>query len=363
MRLFQNSGVYPTYLPILHSFNHINDGFDKRLNAFLNDRFGAPHFLEPILNSEPYAFFTNGDDHLLQKAWARENGMPPKTSLENILLAQIEAHNTEVFYNLDPMRYGTKFVRKLPGSVKKTIAWRAAPSPGADFTGYDVMLCNFLSILNDFRKQGLKAEYFTPAHDPVMDNYAKNTLRPIDVVFVGGYSRHHKKRAKVLEELASMKDDINIVFHLDQSRLTKLSEKPLGKLLPLSKHRRPMSIQTVGDNPVFGRELYSVLSKSKIVFNGAIDMAGLDKGNMRCFEAMGAGSLMVSDTGNYPEGMQHGKTILNYTNAKDAISIITKILDKPEELHKIAESGYKLVSEKYSKKNQWNNFIKIAENI
>lgn len=41
-------------------------------------------------------FFTNGDDNTSQGLWARENGMPNKPSLEDILLAQIERHRTEL---------------------------------------------------------------------------------------------------------------------------------------------------------------------------------------------------------------------------------------------------------------------------
>jgi hypothetical protein len=95
--------------------------------------------------------FTNGDDEILQRYWAKERGVSKKTSLEAILLAQIEEHGTEVFYNLDPMRYGSDFVRKLPGCVTKAIAWRAAPSPGADFGAYDAVVCNFPSILEGYR--------------------------------------------------------------------------------------------------------------------------------------------------------------------------------------------------------------------
>ena len=71
-------------------------------------------------------------------------------SLEQILLSQIEHHRTEVFYNLDPMRYGSSFVTKLPGCVKKSVCWRAAPSGGADLTKYDLVVCNFHSILDDW---------------------------------------------------------------------------------------------------------------------------------------------------------------------------------------------------------------------
>ena len=37
---------------------------------------------------------------------------------------------------------------------------------------------------------------------------------------------------------------------------------------------------------MFGRALYELIGSSKIVLNGAIDMAGTDRGNMRCFETM-----------------------------------------------------------------------------
>src|ERR1700730_13344335 len=104
MRLFQNSGLYRSYLRRLNQLASGAHGFDERRQIFLADRFGALHFLQPVLNGDPDAFFTNGDDEILQRQWARENGMRADTSLEDILLAQIEQHRAEVFYNLDPVR-------------------------------------------------------------------------------------------------------------------------------------------------------------------------------------------------------------------------------------------------------------------
>ena len=54
------------------------------------------------------------------------------------------------------------------------------------------------------------------------------------------------------------------------------------------------------------------------MLNGAIDMADRDRGNMRCFEAMGCGALLVSDDGNYPQGMSPGETMRAYTSAEHA---------------------------------------------
>jgi hypothetical protein len=361
MRLFQNSGLYLTYLRYFDQCHGVNQGFSERLAAFLDDRFGAPHFLLPVLEGHPDAFFTNGDDEVLQRSWARENGLPHAVSLDDILLAQIEHHRTEVFYNLDPMRAGSGFVRKLPGCVKKSIGWRAAPSPGADFSDYDMVVCNFPSILESYRQRGWRAEYFTPAHDPEMDDYAANTDRPIDVLFVGGYSRHHRRRAEVLEAVAAQCKGMNLVFHLDRSRLTRLAESPLGRLLPLSEHRRPPDIRAVTAEPVFGRDLYKALSKAKIVLNGAIDMAGTDRGNMRCFEALGCGALMISDQGRYPVGFVNGETMRTYHSAEEVTALVIQTLENWGRDKEVAQNGRDMVKNQYSKAVQWERFLGLLK--
>lgn len=362
MRLFQNSGLYPTYRQRLDRLSKYTTTFAGRLDIFLNDRYGACHFLKPVLDRDSSAFFTNGDDDILQQRWAKEHGLPGKTTLEDILLAQIEHHRTEVFYNIDPMRYSSDFVRKLPGCVRKSIAWRAAPSLGADFSAYDLVVCNFPSILESYRRNGWKAAYFSPAHDPEMNVYADNTDRPIDVLFVGGYTRHHRRRATLLEAVGAQASRFNVIMHLDCSRLTRLAESPIGMVLPLTKHRRPHMVSSVAQPPVFGRDLYTALGRSKIVLNGAVDMAGDSRGNMRCFEAMGCGSLMISDKGTYPAGMVDGETMRTYDSAVDAVSLMQESL-RDGAWQPIAQSGFQMIRERYSKQAQWKNFILLVEGL
>ncbi|MBC7483363.1 MAG: glycosyltransferase family 1 protein [Rhizobacter sp.] len=361
MRLFQNSAIYPGYRPRLDKLTHHCAGFTTYVNAFLDDRFGAPHFLLPVLTRDTSAFFTNGDDEVPQRLWANNHGLARDASLEAILLAQIEHHRTEVFYNMDPLRYGSAFVRKLPGCIKRSIAWRAAPSPRADFAAYDRVVCNFPSILDTYRERGWQAAYFAPAHDPEMDAYAANTERPIDVIFVGGYSRHHRQRAEILEAVAGQRKDAKLVFHLDRSRLTRLAESPPGRLLPLSKHRRPPQIRAVTADPLFGRSLYQALSQAKVVLNGAVDMAGIDRGNMRCFEAMGCGAMLLSDEGRYPDGMVAGQTLQTYRGAADAVAKIASALASPATSAGIAEAGNAMVRGRYSKQDQWDKFQALLE--
>jgi hypothetical protein len=360
MRLFQNAGLYPAYVPRLRKLTAKCSKFADYLDVFLQDRYGACHLLQPVVATDPSAFFTNADDDVLQRAWATEMGLNRDTKLTEILLAQIEEHRTEVFYNLDPMRFGADFVRRLPGCVKKSIAWRAAPSPGADFGAFSLVVCNFPTILDGYRARGWRASYFAPGHDPVMDEYATNMNRPIDVLFVGGFSRHHQRRAVVLQQVAALRHRHTVRFHLDRSRLTRLAESPLGSLLPVGRHRRPQDIRAVSAEPIFGRDLYAAMSQSKIVLNGAVDMAGLDRGNMRCFEALGCGALMVSDHGHYPTGMVEGQTMLCYSDEQPASQVVDRALADSNARELIAANGHGAMQSCYSKALQWQAFQELV---
>ena len=360
MRFLQNAGLYNAYRPRLASLAAACASYADHLNVFLADRYGACHLLGPVLEQSPDAFFTNGDDEGIQRAWASEQGLAASTSMADILLAQLEQHRAELFYNLDPMRFGTEFVRRLPGCVKHTIAWRAAPSAGADLGAFDLLVCNFPGILQSYAAQGWRSAYFAPALDPVMERFSAVDDRPVDVVFVGGYSRHHRRRAAVLETVARLADHRSVMFHIDRSRLTALAESLVGHLLPLRKLRRPQVIQQVHAEPVFGIDLYRVFSRAKIVLNGAIDMAGEDRGNMRCFEAMGCGALMVSDTGHYPVGMADHETMLTYETPAHAATAIDQILNRPDELRAIAMRGRQSMEQHYNKRTQWASFVELV---
>lgn len=358
MRLFQNSGINPSYRPRLADLVAKVQGFEQQKDAFLNDRYGAAHILQPVLSHHPDAFFTNGDDESLQRAWAGENGLREDTPLPDILLAQIEHHKTDVFYNLDPFRYDATFVRRLPGHVRRKIAWRAAPGK-IDFSGYDLVLCNFSSMRQIWEEQGARTAHFFPAHDPELDAVAKERNRDIDVLFFGGYSRHHQRRRQILEAVAGLAGRRKVVFHLDLSRYTPLAETPLGWFGPLKAVRRPAAIRNVSASPVFGRAMYAELGRAKVVVNASIDMAGPDRGNMRCFETMGAGALLVSDSGVYPSPMRDGETMVVYEDALGAVKGIERQLDDGS-WDRIGWAGNRAIREEYSKERQYERFVELA---
>jgi spore maturation protein CgeB len=115
--------------------------------------------------------------------------------------------------------------------------------------------------------------------------------------------------------------------------------------------------------PRFGREYYELLSAAKIVLNGAIDMSGADRGNMRCFEALGSGSLLLSDQGVYPEGMTDRQTIVTYDSPEQAVEQVRILLESPEKRLRVAHAGHQMVSTCYSKEAQWKRFEELVASI
>jgi Glycosyl transferases group 1 len=361
MRLFQNFGLIPAYRARHAQRLAGLSSFAAQIDSLVDDRFCAVHILKPVLDRAPEAFFSSGDDELTQRQWAAENGLKPDATLEDILLAQIEHHRTEVFYNLDPVRYPSAFVRRLPGSVRKSIAWRAALSGSADFSAYDLVVCNFPSLLADYKRLGWKTAWFFPGHDPAMDAYAERRDRPVDIAFVGSYTRVHRRRAALIEAIAGLSDRYRVALHLDaNSRFLRLAESPLGLVGPLAKYRRPGPVRRIAQPPIFGRDLYDCMGAARIVINGAADLGGLDRGNMRCWEAMGPGALLLTDEGNYPEGMVNGETMVTYRSAEDAVAQIERLLAPGSPAEAISLAGHQFMRRRYSKERQWADFMDLC---
>lgn len=352
MRVFQCSDSLPSYAKRLRSLTIHRSDFAGKVAAFHSDRFEAVHTLAPVLEGSPDAFYTHGNNLEWQRAWAKENGLPSSVSLEEILLAQIEDHRTEVFYANGAGAPESRLLRRFPGHVRSRICFFAGPSLDRDLSGY-LVVNNFPSLLKRYSEKGLRTAYLAPSHDPILDEFASNTVRDIDVLFVGTFSRHHLRRTAILESVARGVQSSAIVYSILPGRLSRLADTPLGLIGPLRRHRRPASIREISVPAVFGLDYYRLLSRAKIVLNAAVDISGPDRGNMRCWEALGAACLMVSDDGNYPSGMLDGVTIRTYKSANDVASCISAMLANAEAMNTIARAGHEMLRSEYSKSRQW----------
>lgn len=335
-----------------------NISYQNAIDIFLDDGFESTHILKGVLEDKHNFIITLGNSEFVQQLWATKQGMPLKTALSDILLAQLEHHRADVFYNLDPVRFDDRILKRLPGCVKKSIAWCAAPTPHTRFQGYDLIVNNFPGILRRYEQLGCRTGFFFPAVAPQMKSAAEIVDRPIDIIFIGGYSRHHMRRNQILDSVAKMYPTLHVQFNLDVGRLNRLAEQPLIRHLKLmSRHCRSSSISAVSAPPLFGRELIEAIGKSKIVLNAAVDMAGEERGNIRCFEALGCGALLLSDNGTYPEGMEPDRTLVAYKDSTDAVKKASLLISDDFLRNNIASAGHKMISELYSKSRQMEAFL------
>lgn len=356
MKLFQSIFARAGVLDHLDRLCGAAASFEARRATLIAEGINGVHLLEPVVDGSPDAFLTCFSDEKLQRAWAAERGMPASASGDDILVAQVEEAGSEVFYTMSPHLFGPDFLKRLPGSVRLRICWHSPPSPVGDLSGYDLLVNNFPRNLELYGETGVRTAFFTPSFTHVMAEYCDNVDRPIDVVFVGGFTRKHLDRSATLDAVARLSDRHNIRFFLQPDRLVRLAETPLGLVPPLSRFARSRAIRNVSGPGLFGRDLYRTMAQAKITLNGAIDAAAGDRGNIRCFEAMGCGTLLLSDPGRYPEGMEDGKTMCLHRSPDDAADQVRRLLADEERRRSIAASGLALMKEHYSKRRQWERF-------
>ncbi|MEO8930495.1 MAG: hypothetical protein ABI326_13515, partial [Caldimonas sp.] len=74
-----------------------------RLAALLDDRYGNAHLLLPVMNGDERARLVIADAASLQGAWRAEHSVPASATVEDVVLAQIEDHRSDVLYNISPV--------------------------------------------------------------------------------------------------------------------------------------------------------------------------------------------------------------------------------------------------------------------
>lgn len=355
--VFQNFHIYPKYHDCIvrrlqkHSIEHFK-------SKIIEDRFLAMHMLKYVED------FSQGDfsiasSQIFQKIWAEEHGIKNTFDPEKVLLEQIEDSNAEVFYNLDPSGLNPALLRKLPGNIKKSVAWLAAPS-SADLSAYDLVVCNFDRLLGRYRRMGLNAEYFFPAFDPIIKKYRKDE-RDIDIAFVGTYSHHHINRRELLIELANLNNLYDVNIHLQFSKPVIFANL-FSSILPIgTKLGLPRNVLKIVKGPQFGLDLYKLLGRSKIVVNVGIDFTGKEKGNMRCWESIGAGAVLLTDEGVYPKGMTNNETIVTFRETRQLGKIVSDLIGDPRRLEVISSKGTQMIEELYSREKQWLRFQDIID--
>lgn len=368
MKVFQALHKYAPYIPYFEQkYDTEQMPFKEHLATLIADRFYTLHILKPVLDFSEEAFYTLWDYEALQLKWARENGLK-ETNLKKILFAQVEHYQPDVFYNMSPTFFDKKELAEnlAPNIIK--ICWSASPFFDNElFKLYQSRLTNVPLDVKPKSEVGFRSDLFQPAYDPLMEKYAENKERPIDLFFYGQYARSiFKTRNKQLDRLLEFKEqsDYNIEILLQY----RVEKEPVVNIPYIRRfwqkitHPSPKVRQLAGP-PIFGLDIYKKISQSKIVFNAGVDFSKEYKVNMRNFEALGCGAHMLSDVGLYPQGFEMGTHFSTYTDIEDCIKKVEILLNNDAKRLSIAKAGNEMVKQTYTKEKQWQQFKKIVASI
>jgi spore maturation protein CgeB len=381
MRIFQIIHKYNPYIPYFENKYNIRDlglTYSEHRNMLRRDRFYSPHILKPALNNESHAFYTMWNYSALQIKWAQERGWK-ETDLKKILFAQIEDFKPDVFYSCSPIHFKKHEINNIGNHKMIKIAWFASPEKNnIDFSAYNTRLTNYPIDVRKKSETNYRTDLFQPSIDPEMADIAESNDREVDIFFYGQYyPDYFKTRNKYIDKLIELKKREN--WNIRIALLYNLEYKTvLPRLIPKKvrnsrftkwfrlKNKIVFPLEVIRENtvnPYYGIDLYNEISKSKIVFNAAVDFSGEYKVNMRNIETLGCAAHMISDDGIYPKGLEKGSDFTIYHSFEDFVEKVKYFLSNPEESRKIALKGYHTVHNNFSKEIQWQKFQKIVENL
>ncbi|MBP7508042.1 MAG: glycosyltransferase [Prolixibacteraceae bacterium] len=373
MKVFQCLHKYPPHIPVFEKNNNIESSdlsFNELRDLVIKDGYASTYILKPALEGHhEQVFYTIWDYERLQYKWAEENGLKTR-NLDEIKLAQIEEFNPDVFYNHSP-RYDNDFVKKLSNRRNlKKVCWDAIITKYPSLhEWYNLRLTLFYPFVKYWLSRNLASDILQPAYSPIWNNYS-NQERIIDILFYGQFAPFYfDTRSKLVTELIgwSLKSDFKMHFHLDFNLDYFLREKHyklLGKTFYTKRFSDiPKVVLKNSLPPVYGSDLYSVIAKSKIVINAFTDNNGLFTDNMRTYESIGLGALMIGEDGIYPDFLEPDRDFLTYKSLDELIEKIEYALSLSDQGREMAIRAQQKLINTCSKEKQWNRFCQLVENV
>jgi len=356
----------------------------------MSDCFGWADFWTHALNKLGYKVWEPvANAEAMQKTWATENNISFDSNcwLLDIIKHQVIFYKPDILFIDDYHTLSKNFLNELKdncNSIKLVIGWCGAPYDDEQvFSACDLILSNIPELVTEFQNLGHRSQYFKHAFAPRILKHLINVDKTLDTQttsskilfsFIGSIvagKLGHNQRIKLLKQLIKNMDidifcDINqfsrkeiilgmlkplfydLVNSLSRVNTFKdiLRNIPKGQKLMDMKTRPTFPKQMDRDilrkvkQPVFGIEMFNVLSKSSITFNNHIDISRNSASNMRLFEATGVGTCLLTDwKPNLHELFEPDYEVVTYRSVEECVEKAKWLLDNPIERDKIAKAG------------------------
>ena len=377
-RFVRVTNNYPQYIKSFYSRHpeaHLNSYEDQYLQLTRDSIETSSAYVKNLNKIGVKAFEIITNANILQDTWKKENGLPQNIAEEQLIIEQIKHYEPDVVWiddlSLANEEWKTKLLKEVP-SVKLFVGHHCAPYSETLLKSlklFDFVFTCTPGIKDDYEKHGIKTFLMYHGFEAsILEEISKDNKMPeTNFSFSGSLyagSGFHKSRIEYIEAILKSGIEIDLFCNLESFKkllLKKVFFFIIGALRTLKLEKFIDTVSALKKNkafgdtpvkfyskkllnsskpPVFGYEMYQLLSKSNICFNIHGEVAGDFAGNIRLFEATGVGCCLVTDwKSNITELFEPGKEIVTYKTVEECIEKVKWLIDNPEEREKIARAG------------------------
>jgi spore maturation protein CgeB len=348
MRFLIINTDYPQFLSSLYGQHPglESEAYEEQLQLRNESLFGVADFYSSNLRELGQAAWdVHANNEFMQQQWAQEQGLRVSPARQwqfrlrkgvvpwwfrvtnqkwfyEILAAQIRYYEPDVLLNQDIGAISTDFLRELKPRVRLLVGQHAATQlPEEDFSSYDLIISSFPPTVDLFRRKGMPAELNRMGFEPKVLPSLKTESRRFEATFIGSFISVHGSRTKLLETLCS---------RIEQVRVWGPDIDSVSPDSPL---------RSCYGGQAWGRDMYQILSNSKIAINHHGDIAPYAN-NMRLYEATGVGTLLITDyKDNLSTLFEPGKEVVAYHSAEECAELVSYYLTHEGERADIARAG------------------------
>ena len=288
---------------------------------------------------------------LLQGKWAREQGFTPAAnqSAFSIVQAQLRAVRPDVLFVEDCFTFSAPKIRALreaSANIRAVACYHGVESDPTMIVPRDALLLTCaMGLVEDWGALGFRTALLRHAFEPtVLDELPQSDGRAA-VSFVGSCSPFvHPVRHEWLEAIADAVPELEVWTDSFNVRGRALARVTLASLAR-GRARRvwghfTSSVSRHNRGAVYGKPMLAKLRDSLVTLNQHIGLSRPAAGNMRLFEATGAGACLVTDAkSDHAEVFTPDSEVVTYGSTAECIEKVRWLIEHPAAAREIARRG------------------------
>ncbi len=384
--------MYEGYLASFYKrFREIdNSSYNDHYKTLINDTTEVvASYIKGFRKLGTEADFTIGNDENLLSKWRLENGLKSSDTAKT-LYEQVKRFRPDILWIDNLNMVDTRWLKEIRSeikSIKLIVGSHCAPYGSKILENLrlvDLVITCTPGLNDEMQRKGIRSRLVYHGFDTTLiKRIDTNNLSVMDFIFSGSLIHgggFHNERIKLIESILKEKIEISLYADLEKNYRIHLKQT----LYYLNKYLKPLHVEklklfsflqgydtspvinysgalkSAKKDPVYGIDMYNLFSKSKIVLNYHIGVAGNFAGNMRLFEVTGVGSCLLTDNKmNMSEIFDTDNEVVVYDNADDCIRKAKWLLEHEEDRKRISQAGHERTLRSHSIENRCNLLVAI----